>query len=241
MRLWPAVVAEAIGTFALCFIGAGALCTNQWSGGALGLLGIALAHAATLGVMISAMGHISGGHFNPAVTIGLLSVNRLRGGRAAGYLIAQLAGAVAAAWLLKWIVPDPVWQMVHLGTPGLGQGVGVLKGLVLEAVMTFFLVLAVCGTALDPKGSRNAVAGFGIGTVLLFDILVGGPITGAAMNPARAFGPALVSKTWTNHLVYWLGPMAGGVLAAAVYVKGLMEPEAKREESSAPFPLQRDA
>ena len=211
--------AEFLGTFALVFIGAWAICTNEWSGQGLGLLGIAIAHGTVLAVMISAMGHISGGHFNPAVTIGMLSVDKIDGAKAATYVAAQLLGAVVAAFLLKTIVPAHVWQAVSLGTPVIDVQMTAAQATLLEAVLTFFLVLAVFGTAVDTKGSWNAVAGFGIGTVLVFDILVGGPLTGAAMNPARAFGPALASGLWLDHPVYWLGPLVGGVIAANVYTR----------------------
>ena len=210
-------MAEFMGTFALCFIGAGAICTNQWTGGEVGLLGIAVAHGTVLAVMISALGHISGGHFNPAVTAGVVVAGKLSVQKAAVYFLAQLAGAAVAAFVLSVIVPDHVWQPVNLGTPGLTAGITPLQGILLEAILTFFLVLTVFGTAVDPKGSWNAIAGFGIGTVLIFDILVGGPLTGAAMNPARAFGPALVSGFWDHHWVYWVGPLLGGVLAGSLY------------------------
>lgn len=216
-HLKEASVAEFLGTFALCFIGAGSICVNQWSAGSVGLLGIAIAHGTVLAVMISALGHISGGHFNPAVTLGVLTAGKINGQQAVSYLFAQLAGASLAGFLLRFIVPEQAWQPVHLGTPSLGPGISVVQALTVEAVLTFFLVLAVCGTALDPRGSWNAVSGFGIGTVLIFDILVGGPITGAAMNPARTFGPALASGYWDHHLVYWLGPLTGGILAAFLY------------------------
>ena len=215
--LKDAAAAECLGTFALCFIGAGSICVNQWSGGSVGLLGIALAHGTVLAVMISALGHISGGHFNPAVTLGVLTTGKISGRRALSYMVVQLAGAAAAGFLLRFIVPEQAWQPVHLGTPSLGPGITIVQAVTVEAVLTFFLVLAVCGTALDPRGSWNAVSGFGIGTALVFDILVGGPITGAAVNPARTFGPALASRYWDHHLVYWLGPLTGGILAAFLY------------------------
>ena len=210
-------VAEFLGTFALCFIGAGAICTNEWTHGGVGLLGIAAAHAAVLAVMISALGHHSGGHFNPAVTVGVLSAGKIEAGLAGVYLLSQLAGAATAGLLLRSIMPEAVWQVVHLGTPALAPQVSAMQGIILEAVLTLFLVLAVFGTAVDAKGSWGAIAGFGIGTVLLFDILVGGPLTGASMNPARTFGPALASGYWDHHLVYWIGPIAGGVAAAQIY------------------------
>ena len=215
--VWKPAVAEFIGTFALCFIGAGAICTNAWTHGAVGLLGIAIAHGTVLAVMISALGHISGGHFNPAVTIGVLVANKMERRQAIVHILAQLAGAAAAGYLLASIFPESVWQSVHLGTPGLGDGVSVVQGTLLEMVLTFFLVLTVFGTAVDPNGSGNAIAGFGIGTVLTFDILVGGPLTGASMNPARTFGPALASGFWDHHIVYWIGPILGGILAAFLY------------------------
>ncbi len=214
---WASSVAEFIGTFALCFIGAGAICTNQWTNGAVGLLGIAMAHGTVLAVMISALGHISGGHFNPAVTIGVLTAKKIDGNRAVTYIIAQLAGAIAAGYLLKTIFPMSVWDPVHLGTPAIGVAITAAQATLLEAVLTFFLVLAVFGTGVDPKGSWNTIAGFGIGTVLIFDILVGGPLTGASMNPARSFGPALAAGFWEHHLVYWIGPLSGGILAGALY------------------------
>ena len=217
-RIWtPASSAEFLGTFALCFIGAGAICMNQWSGGAVGLVGIALAHGAVLAAMISSLGHISGGHFNPAVTLGVLAVGKIKSRPALHYIAAQLAGAAAAGGLLRLLVPEATWQAAHLGTPSLGPGIAISQAVILEAVLTFFLVLTVCGTALDPRGSWNAVAGFGIGTTLMCAILVGGPITGAALNPARAFGPALASGFWNHHAVYWFGPVTGGVLAAMLY------------------------
>ena len=221
--MWPAFVAEFIGTFALCFIGAGAICTNQWTSGAVGLLGIAMAHGMVLAVMVSALGHISGAHFNPAVTAGLLTAGKINGTKAVVYVLAQLAGAAAAGYLLTAIVPASVWGPVHLGTPGIGAQISLAQATVLEAVLTFFLVLTVFGTAVDPKGSWNAIAGFGIGSVLIFDILVGGPLTGAAMNPARAFGPALASGYWEHHLVYWIGPLIGGVLAGFLYPSVFLE------------------
>ena len=211
-----ALVAEFVGTFALTFIGAGAVCTSQYGGGA-GLLGIAIAHGTVLAVMISSLGHISGGHFNPAVTLGLLTAQRFDSRRVLPYIAAQLAGAVLAAYLLTLALPEDTWRQAQLGAAQVAQGISVVQATTLEAILTFFLVIAVFGTAVDPKGSWQIVAGFGIGTVLIFDILVGGPWTGAAMNPARAFGPALVAGAWGNHAVYWIGPILGGVLAGALY------------------------
>ncbi len=118
--------------------------------------------------------------------------------------------------LLILIFPKDVWEPVNLGTPSLGPNVGFGLGVVIEIILTFFLVFAILGIAVDPKGPKQ-LSGFGIGLVLVFDILVGGPLTGASMNPARSFGPAVVAGAWDHHWIYWVGPLAGGALAAWVY------------------------
>ncbi len=211
-------VAELIGTFALCFIGAGSICINA------GLVGIALAHGCVLAVMISAMGHISGGHFNPAVTVGALVGGKIKLPMAGYYIAAQLIGAVVAGFMLRMVFPAATWQVVNLGTPGLSPGVSVGTGILVETVLTFFLVMVVYGTAIDERGTWKAIGGFGIGFTVLCDILMGGPLTGASMNPARTFGPALAAGYWANHIVYWIGPLLGGVLAGLVYGRFLIKP-----------------
>jgi len=220
-------VAEAIGTFALCFIGAGSICIAQLMEGKVtnaGLVGIALAHGCVLAVMISAMGHISGGHFNPAVTLGALVGGKISNEKAGWYLASQLLGGVVAGMLLRLVFTESVWKPVHLGTPGLGTGVTVGTGILVELVLTFFLVLVVYGTAIDDRGTWKAIGGFGIGFTVLCDILMGGPLTGASMNPARTFGPGLAAGYWDNHIVYWIGPLAGGALAGLVYGRFLIKP-----------------
>ncbi|HEY2460178.1 MAG TPA: MIP/aquaporin family protein [Candidatus Acidoferrum sp.] len=213
------LVAEFIGTFALIFFGAGSICADQFLHGAggVGLLGIALAHGLAIGIMVSALGHISGGHFNPAVTIGFWVTRRHNTLDTLLYWAAQLAGAVVAAFVLKALIPEDTWRAVALGTPALVRDFRVLSGILLEAVTTFFLVLVVFATAVDEKGSFPAIAGFGIGLSITLGILVAGPFTGAALNPARAFGPALASGHWVNHGVYWIGPLIGGFLAGLLY------------------------
>ncbi len=215
------LVAEFIGTFALIFFGAGSICADQFlhstGQGGLGLLGIALAHGLAIGLMVTAIGHISGGHLNPAVTIGFWVTKRLSTFDAILYWIAQLAGAVAAAYLLRTIVPLETWRNAALGTPELTHDFIRSYAMVLEAVMTFFLVFVVFATAVDERGAFNKIAGFAIGLTVTMDILMGGPLTGAAMNPARAFGPALAAHHWANHGVYWVGPLAGGFLAGLLY------------------------
>ncbi len=208
--------AEFLGTFTLCFVGQGAICAAQLAG-TLGsaLLAVALAHGLALAVMISALGAASGGHFNPAVTFGFLVAGRQKLPSAAAYWSSQLVGAVVASLLLRAIFPPSVWQAVRLGAGMLSEDMGVNAGVLVEFVLTFFLVTAVWGTAVDERAPR--VGGFGIGLSLAMGILVGGPLTGAAMNPARAFGPALLSGYWTHHWIYWVGPLLGGAAAALVY------------------------
>jgi aquaporin TIP len=167
--------------------------------------------------MVSALGHISGGHFNPAITIGFWVTKRVSTMDVAMYWAAQLAGAVVAAFLLKILIPEETWRAVALGTPELARDFPRLSAMALEAITTFFLVLMVFATAVDEKGTFRAIAGFGIGLSITLGIMVAGPFTGAALNPARAFGPALVSSHWANWGVYWVGPLAGGFIAGLLY------------------------
>src|ERR1700737_3734566 len=213
------LAAEFLGTFALVFFGAGAICADQFLHGAggLGLIGVALAHGLALAIMISALGHISGGHFNPAVTIGFWVTKRVTTVDPILYLAAQLAGATAAAFVLKAVVPDETWRTVALGTPELARDFPRWAAMALEAVTTFFLVLVVFATTVDEKGAVKSIAGFGIGLTISLGILVAGPLTGGALNPARRFGPALAAPHWANHGVFWVGPLAGGFVAGLLY------------------------
>ena len=222
-NLTQKLVAEFVGTFALIFMGVGSICADQYihatTGGNLGLLGIAVAHGLAIGIMVTAIGHISGGHLNPAVTIGFWVTKRISTLDALVYWIAQLLGAASAAYLIVAIVPDTVWRPVGLGTPDLTADFTRMHGMALEAITTFFLVFVVFATAADARGAFNKIAGFAIGLTITMDALFAGPFTGAAMNPARAFGPALAAQHWANHLVYWVGPLFGGVVAGVLYDK----------------------
>ncbi len=224
--LGRACLAEAVGTFTLIFIGAGSIIANQLSGGKVGLVGIALAHGLAIATMVAATGHLSGGHLNPAVTWGFMVTRRLPVGVGVAYILAQLAGASIGGLLLTASFPEAARQAAHLGTPMLDPSVTAGVGIVVEALLTFFLVFVIFGVAVDPRGP-GGIAPLMIGLVIAMDLLTGGPLTGAAMNPARAFGPALFSGTWANHLVYWVGPGLGGGLAAWVYDSLVRE---RREE-----------
>jgi MIP family channel proteins len=208
-------LAEAFGTFAFVFIGAASVAEKTAPGAGYGLLGVALAHATALSIMITATMAISGGHLNPAVTLGLLAGRRASVRTAAAYIPAQLVGAVLAAFTVKHAFPPAGLHATSLGTPSLAANVTFAQGISLEAMLTFFLVSAVFGTCVNAEAPK--VGGFGVGLVLLFDILVGGPFTGAAMNPARAFGPALVAGQWVAHAVYWVGPILGALAAALLW------------------------
>ena len=205
-------IAEFVGAFALIFVGAGSIMTGGGD-----LLGVALAHGLILAIMVTALGHISGGHFNPAVTLGFFVTRRINPVLAGCYWVAQFTGAVAAALLLKWIYPDNVTDGAKLGAPALNQQISPAAGFVLEAVLTFFLVWVVFATAADPRGAFTIIAGFAIGLTIAADILIGGPLTGAAMNPARALGPMLVQNQWADGWIWYIGPFLGGALAALAY------------------------
>jgi len=215
------LVAEFAGTFAVVFFSAGAICADQFlrtSGQAgIGLLGIALAHGLAMGIMVTSLGHISGGHFNPAITIGFWVTRKLSTINMLVFWAAQLAGAVAAAYAMRILLPFDVWSAVQLGTPDLASGISRTNGMVFEGFMTFFLVFVAFATCVDARGGFNKVAGFAIGLTITMGALFGEPFTGAALNPARAFGPSLAANHWTNHGVYWIGPLAGGVAAGWLY------------------------
>ena len=206
--------AEFIGTFALIFVGAGAVLAAGPSGES-SIVAIALAHGLAIAVMVSAVGHISGGHFNPAITLGFLVTGRLAPLLAVVYWVMQFGGAIAAAALLRWIFPDDLEG--NLGSPVLNPSIQPEAGLLIEAILTFFLVWVVFASAADPRGTFKSIAGLAIGFTITMDILMGGTLTGAAMNPARALGPELISNTWDDFWIWYVGPFAGGVIAAVAY------------------------
>jgi len=216
-------LAEAVGALALIFLGAGSIIADQITGGKIGATGIAFAHGLAIATMVAAAGHVSGGHFNPAVTLGFVATRRMPVGTGITYILAQLIGASIGGLLLTAVFPEAARVAVNLGTPALGRGVSAGTGIVVEAVLTFFLVFVIFGVAVDARGQR-ALAPLAIGLVIVMDILGAGVLTGAAMNPARAFGPALFSGFWANHAVYWVGPIIGGGLAAWVYTYLMQRP-----------------
>jgi aquaporin Z len=214
-RTTAALVAEAVGTFLFFVVGAGSIVLVTYAPPGPGLVGIALAHGLVLAVLVSSLGAVSGGHFNPAVTFALWIGGKIDALKGVLYVVAQLVGAVGAGLTLRAVFPESAWSPSHIGTPGLADGVSVGTGIGLEAILTVLLVLAVFGTAVDPRGPK--IGGFAIGLAIAADILVGGPVTGAAMNPARWFGPAIASGFLDNAVVWIVGPLLGAAVAAALY------------------------
>jgi MIP family channel proteins len=218
-NLTQKLTAEFLGAFAFTFFGAGAICADRYlqGSGGIGPLAMAVAPGLAMAILVSALGHISGGHFNPAITIGLWVTRRIGTTDTLAYWAAQLGGAVAAAFLLKSIVPEDTWRAVALGAPELARDFPKLSAMAIEGITTFFLVLTFFATFVDERGAFKAIAGFGIGLSITAGILVAGPFTGGAMNPSRAFGPAVAIGHWLSQGVYWIGPLAGGFFAGLLY------------------------
>jgi MIP family channel proteins len=220
------VVAEMAGTFLFFFVGIGAaIALGPGVDPAAGLLVVALAHGVVLAVLVSALGAVSGAHFNPAVTFGVWLGGQIPWRRGLSYVVAQLIGAILAAWSLRLVFPENTG-----GTPALGANISPLAGIMVEAILTVILLIAVFGTAIDPRAPK--VGGLAIGFAVGADILMGGPLTGAAMNPARWFGPAAVNGAWDNWYVWIIGPLVGAALAALAY-RYLFGPEASLSRTPA--------
>ena len=205
-------VAEFVGTFALVFVGVGSIVVGSGD-----LLGVALAHGLVIAVMASAVGHISGAHFNPAVTLAFVVTRRMELRLAGAYWAAQFLAATAGALAVKLLLPEETVDLVSVGAPVLADEIGAGSGLVLEVILTFFLVWVIFATAADPRGTFKSIAGLAIGLTITAAVLIGGPLTGAALNPARAFGPELVGGEWSNFWIWYLGPVTGAALAALAY------------------------
>lgn len=223
--LFDKYLAEGLATFILVFAGAGAVLVNISTNNGIGILGIAFAHGLALAAGLYAIMHISGGHVNPAVTIAMWATKRIKSHDAVAYIIAQLIGAAVAAGALNTIFTFAP-PAAYLGTPQLANLVTPTTGVLVEAILTGILVFVIFGVAVDKRASGGH-APLAIGGALLFGNIFGLALTGSAMNPARAFGPALVSGFWTNQAVYWVGPIIGALVAAFIYEYGLL---GKRQE-----------
>jgi len=204
-------IAECLGTFILVFAGTGAVMVNQISGGAVTHLGVSFVFGAVVCALIYAIGHISGAHFNPAVTLGFWASGFFPKYKVLPYILAQCAGAIAASTLL----------LITLGKVAiLGATIPLngnwLQSLILETVLTFILMFVILGSGLDRR-AHIGFAGIAIGLTVGLEAAFMGPITGASMNPARTLGPALIGGIWEHHWVYWVAPIWGAQLAVAVY------------------------
>jgi aquaporin Z len=214
------LVVEFIGAFTLTFAGVGAIIATQGQN----LVAIAFAHGLAIGLMVLAAGHISGGHYNPAVTAGVWATKRIDTTTAVGYVIAQLAGALVAAGALTLCFRDLERNAtgVNLGVPAVGANLSTGNALVMEIILTFFLVFVIYGTAIDRR-TPKAIAGLAIGLTITMGVFAGGAVSGAAMNPSRWFGPAIVQGDFTNFWIWIVGPLVGGVAAAWLYNAVLFE------------------
>ena len=211
LSLWRRAAAEGLAAFALVFAGCGAIIANQQYHGALGSVGISLVFGLIIMVMIYATGHLSGAHINPSVTIAFTLTRHFSARDAVAYIAAQLTGATLASLVLLGVWPA---KPAHLGAtvPTVAAGSAFLY----EAVLTAFLMFVIMAVATDTR-AVGAAAAIAIGGVIGLDALFGGPVTGASMNPARSFGPALVSGEWKDFWVYLGGPIVGAAVGALAY------------------------
>lgn len=221
------IVAEFIGTFAIVFVAGATIMNGYVARASVPLIDVAIAYGLVVAVFVTATMRASG-HLNPAVTVGLAAVRRLRPSAAVVYVVAQCGGAVAAALALRALYPADAGHSARLGGQWVAANVGTIQAIGVEAIATFVVVFAFFGTVVDPRGPR--VGGVAVGLAVCADVLAIGPLTGASMNPARSFGPALVSGIFAGHLIYWIGPLIGGIAAAVAYdrafLRGAPEPGA---------------
>jgi MIP family channel proteins len=201
-------VAEFVGTFTLIFIGGGAGIVSGND-----IVAVALANGLAIAIMVTNLGHISGGHFNPAITLGFVATRRITIPLAVSYWASQLAGAVVGGLLLRFIFRHAALAGSVPSVHVVGDG----RGFVTELVLTALLVWAVWATAVDPRGAFKSIAGLAIGLTITMGVFMGGPVTGAALNPARAFGPEVAANLWSSWWIYWIGPIVGGLIASLLY------------------------
>ena len=223
-RAWQKLCAEFLGTFLFVFFAAGAVCADQGMRSAgqpgIGVLGLALARGLAFAILVCALAPVSGGHFNPAITIGAWVTRKIGSLQALFYGAAQILGAMAGAWVLTRLVPEQVWRAAQLATPDLAAEVSRTQGILFELLLTFFLVFIFFAMVAEHGTGTphfSPFGGFAAGLTIFAGMLVGGSYSGASMNPAMALGTAVIAHHWTNHGVYWAGPMLGGVIGGWLY------------------------
>jgi MIP family channel proteins len=231
-------VAEFFAAFILIFVAAGVIVADVYFAAirvtdSFGILGIALATGLALALAFAALAKFSGAHANPAISIAFFIARKLSAKDLVGYVVAQLAGGTVAAYLLKALMPKDAVDFAGAGVTALAHGLTWQKGIAIEVVLTFFLAFVIWAVAVDKRGPQGA-APFAIGLVLTMDILVGGAMTGGAMNPARWFGPALASGHFANWQVWVVGPILGALLGSLIYEIFFLQeelPEPEEEEA----------
>lgn len=223
-RTWQKLCAEFLGTYFFVLLSAGAVCADaslRASGSpALGPLGIALVRGLAFAILVSSLYTVSGAHFNPAITLGAWVTRTMGSFSAVLYVVVQLLAAILASWTLTALVPDQIWRPIALGVPDLGANISRTQGISLELLLTFILVFVFCATVPDTRSvddHPSRFGGFAAGLAIFAGYLAAAPFTGASMNPALALGAAVASHHFTNHGVYWAGPLLGGVLGAWLY------------------------
>jgi MIP family channel proteins len=239
-KFFQKFAAEFVGTFAIVFIAAGSICSDQYLAASgqsrLGIVGIALAYGLAYAAMVSALGQSSGGYFNPAVTAGLWVTRRVGTLQTISCWIAQIFGSISAAYLLLALIPDAAWRTRALGsiTPDLSPDITRGQGMAIEAVLTFFLVFVIFAAGIDTKRALQKLSGLVSGLIIAAGVLAAEPFTGASMNPVRTLGPAVATHHWENHGVYWIGPLFGGVLAAVIYDRLFLRDQPPSRNSGSP-------
>jgi aquaporin TIP len=219
-RAWAKLlVVEFLGPFALVFAGVGAIMATQ------NIVAIAFAHGLAIGLFVLAAGHISGGVYNPALSVGLWATKKLESPRAVAYIIVELLGALAGAAVVSACFPEAIRDQYNLGVPSVGAGFSTTNALIMEIVLTFFLMFVVFGVAIDGRTGGRAIAGLAIGLTITMDIFPGGAVSGAAMNPARWFGPAVIENDYSDGWIWIIGPILGAAAAALLYKYVLLDEE----------------